>query len=181
MRGVAVEGGVKTRAILVMGVSGSGKTTLGTALAKRLGWTFADADNYHPAANRAKMSQGEPLNDADREPWLLRLRELLDQHLQEKKPMVLACSALKERYRQILTENLTGIQVVFLSGSREVLAQRMQAREHFMPISLLDSQLATLEPPAKAIQIDSGQPLEDSLREVLQHINLNQREFENAE
>jgi carbohydrate kinase (thermoresistant glucokinase family) len=164
-----------------MGVSGSGKTTLGTALAEQLGWVFADADDYHPAANRAKMSQGEPLNDADREPWLLRLRELLDQHLQEKKPMVLACSVLKERYRQILTENLTGIQVVFLSGSREVLAQRMQAREHFMPISLLDSQLATLEPPTKAIQIDIEQPLEDSLRQVLKQINLNQREFENAE
>ena len=178
---MALEGGMSTRAILVMGVSGSGKTTLGTALAKRLGWTFADADDYHPQSNRQKMSSGQALTDADREPWLLRLRELLNQRLQEKKPLVLACSALKERYRQILTENLTGIQVVFLSGSREVLAQRMQAREHFMPLSLLDSQLATLEPPFNAIQIDIEQPLEDSLREVLKQINLNQREFENAE
>ena len=178
---MALEGGVKARAILVMGVSGSGKTTLGTALASSLGWTFADADDYHSASNRAKMGRGEPLTDADREPWLLRLRGLLEQHLREDRPLVLACSALKERYRQILTENLPGVRVVFLSGSREVLAQRMQAREHFMPLSLLDSQLSTLEPPTNAIRIDIGKPLEDSLREVLQHINQNQQEFENAE
>jgi gluconokinase len=179
---VALEGGVKTRAILVMGVSGSGKTTLGTALAKRLDWTFADADDLHPNSNRQKMGRGEPLTDADRGPWLALLRRLIEQHLSENKPLVLACSALKERYRQTLTGNLAGIEVVFLQGSRELLTQRMNSRKgHFMPSSLLESQLNTLEPPLNAIQIDIGKPLEDSLRQVLRHINHNQQEFENAE
>jgi gluconokinase len=156
-----------TRAIIVMGVSGSGKTTLGTALAKKLNWTFADADDYHPPANVQKMASGDALTDADREPWLLRLRALIEQHLLEQRPLVLACSALKASYRDILTAKLEGVQMVFLNGSPELIAGRMNNREHFMPASLLESQLRTLEPPQDAIVLDIGQPIEVMVREVL--------------
>jgi gluconokinase len=155
-----------TRAIVVMGVSGSGKTTLGTALAKELHWTFADADDYHPPANVQKMARGEALTDANREPWLQRLRALIEQHLLEQQPLVLACSALKASYRQTLTANLEGVKVVFLNGSRELIAGRMKSREHFMPASLLESQLNTLEPPENAIVLDIGQPIAIMVREV---------------
>ncbi len=156
-----------TRAIVVMGVSGSGKTTLGMALAKKLNWTFADADDYHPPANVQKMASGEALTDADREPWLEQLHALIEQHLLENQPLVLACSALKASYRQTLTENLEGVQVVFLTGSRELIARRMNNREHFMPASLLESQLRTLEPPENAIVLNIDQPIEDMVSEVL--------------
>jgi gluconokinase len=162
-----------TRAIIVMGVSGSGKTTLGTALAKKLNWTFADADDYHPPANVQKMASGEALTDADREPWLLRLRALIEQHLLEQLPLVLACSALKASYRQTLTANLEGVKVVFLNGSRELIAGRMKSREHFMPTSLLESQLRTLEPPENAIVLDIGQPIEMMMREVMTQLQEN--------
>lgn len=167
MRDLAVEGGVRTRAILVMGVSGSGKTTVGRALAQTLGWAFADADDYHPESNRQKMASGQPLTDADREPWLLRLRELIEAHLRADQPLILACSALKERYRQSLAQGLTGVEVVFLQGSRELIAQRMQRREHFMPVTLLESQLNTLEPPANAITVDISEPIEAIVRRVV--------------
>lgn len=180
--GLVFEGdSVITRVVLVMGVSGSGKTTFGTALGQRLGWSFADADDYHPPSNRSKMSLGQPLTDADREPWLLLLRALIEQHLQDNQPLVLACSALKARYREILTGNLEGIQVVFLSGSRELIAERMRQRQHFMPVSLLESQLSTLEPPTQAILVDISRPLEDSLREVVAQITGHEQELGNAE
>jgi gluconokinase len=156
-----------TRAFIVMGVSGSGKTTLGTALAKKLNWTFADADDYHPPANVQKMASGEALTDTDREPWLLRLRALIEQHLLEQRPLVLACSALKASYRDTLTAKLEGVKVVFLNGSPELIQERMKSREHFMPPSLLESQLATLEPPQDAIVLDIGQPIEVMVREVM--------------
>jgi carbohydrate kinase (thermoresistant glucokinase family) len=163
---------MNTRALLVMGVSGSGKSTVGKALAQALGWVFADADDYHSESNRAKLTRGEPLTDADREPWLLRLHGLLEQHLQTNQPLVLACSALKERHREILTQNLEGIQVVFLSGSRELIAERMRQRTHFMPVSLLESQLQTLEPPTQAITVDIGKPLEGIVEEVLVQLSV---------
>jgi gluconokinase len=162
-----------TRAIIVMGVSGSGKTTLGTALAKELNWSFADADDYHPPANVQKMASGEALTDADREPWLQRLRALIEQHLLEQQPLVLACSALKASYRQTLTANLEGVKVVFLNGSRELIAGRMRSREHFMPAGLLESQLRTLEPPENAMVLDIGQPIEVMVREVMAQLQEN--------
>lgn len=170
-RGIHERSSVKTRVIIVMGVSGSGKTTFGTALARALGWTFADADDYHPQSNRDKMARGQPLTDADREPWLLRLRALIEQHLEENKPLVLACSALRESYRAILSEGLEGIRFAFLHGDPKLIAERMQQREHFMPVSLLQSQLETLEPPQNAIPIDIGNPLQDNLQKVLQHLH----------
>jgi gluconokinase len=150
-----------------MGVSGSGKTSFGTALARVLNWDFADADDYHPASNRNKMANGEALTDADREPWLQKLRALIERHLLEDRPLVLACSALKASYRQTLTSNLEGVKTVFLTGSREVILKRMQVREHFMPPSLLESQLITLEPPHDAIVVDVDQRIEDMVNVVM--------------
>lgn len=168
MCGLALEDHVKTQAILVMGVSGSGKTTVGMALAKRLNWAFADADSYHPQSNRHKMAQGIPLSDTDRQPWLVILRTLIEGHLRDHKPLVLACSALKASYRKILCENLAGIEVVFLQGSRELIAERMKHRTgHFMPVGLLDSQLATLEPPTDAIAVDIDKPVEAIVEDIL--------------
>jgi gluconokinase len=161
-----------TQIILVMGVSGSGKTTFGTALAKQLNWVFADADDYHPASNVQKMASGEALTDADREPWLQRLHTLIEQHLLEQRPLVLACSALKASYRQTLTANLEGVKVVFLNGSRELIAQRMKTREHFMPAILLESQLNTLEPPGDALVLDVGLPIEVLVRDVMTQLQL---------
>lgn len=155
---------MKANAVIVMGVSGSGKTTIGAALAGRLGWAFADADDYHPAANREKMSRGIPLTDEDRAPWLLTLHELIAEHVRQERPLVLACSALKERYRRTLIGELPGVRVVFAQGSRELIAERMSARQHFMPVALLDSQLAALEPPEDALTADIRQPLEEIVR-----------------
>lgn len=168
------------KVLIVMGVSGSGKTTLGQALAQRLSWAFADADDYHPQSNRDKMARGQPLTDADREPWLLRLRGLIEQHLAEDNPLVLACSALKERYRTTLSGDLEGVGYVFLHGDPALIAQRMQKREHYMPVSLLESQLETLEPPTNAIQLDISRSLEDNLQAVLKHLPFYQQEFGNA-
>jgi gluconokinase len=158
---------VNPRAVLVMGVSGSGKSTVGKALADRLDWTFADADDYHPPANREKMSRGEPLTDEDRQPWLEKLHDLIAAHALEQKTLVLACSALKERYRDILVGDLEGVALVFLRGDAELIAERMRQREHFMPVSLLETQLATLEPPTNAIIVDIAQPLEIMLEQVI--------------
>jgi gluconokinase len=154
---------VKPQIVLVMGVSGSGKSTFGAALAARQGWAFADADDFHPNANREKMARGEALNDADREPWLQRLHELLEQ---TQHGLVLACSALKVSYREILIGTLEGVKIVSLEGSRELIAERMRNRDHFMPVSLLENQLATLEPPTDAIIVDIGLPIETMLEQV---------------
>ena len=171
---------VKPQIVLVMGVSGSGKSTFGAALAAHQGWEFADADDYHPNANREKMARGQALNDSDREPWLQRLHELLErvqlgqtlleQTQQNRDGLVLACSALKASYREILTGNLEGIKIVFLEGSRELIAERMRNREHFMPVSLLENQFATLEPPADAIIVVIGLPIETMLDQVVAQI-----------
>ena len=156
-----------------MGVSGSGKSTFGAALAAHQGWEFADADDYHPNVNRQKMARGEALNDADREPWLQRLHTLLEHtSLEHTSPenqcgLVLACSALKASYREILIGNLEGVKIVSLEGSRELIAERMRNRQHFMPVSLLENQLATLEPPTNAIIVDIGLPIESILEQVV--------------
>lgn len=164
MRELALEPAVKTNAVIVMGVSGSGKTTIGAALAGRLGWAFADADDYHPAANREKMSRGIPLTDEDRVPWLEALHEVIGDHVRRGKPVVLACSALKESYRRILIGDLEGVRIVFAQGSRELIAERMRARQHFMPVALLDSQFAALEVPKGALTVDISRPLEEIVR-----------------
>jgi gluconokinase len=141
-----------SRPLVVMGVSGTGKSTVGAALARELGLPFVEGDELHPEANVAKMTAGIPLTDADRAPWLDRIAAELD------RPVVVACSALKRAYRDRLRAAAPDLVVVFLHGSRELLAERMAGRAgHFMPTALLDSQLATLEEPApdeQAIPVD---------------------------
>ncbi len=145
------------RAIVVMGVAGAGKTVVGRSLARALGWRFVDGDDHHPAVNRAKMSAGIPLTDEDRWPWLDRLRALLDEGVAAGTGTVLACSALKASYRARLGTDDPHVAVVFLDGDPEVIASRLQARRgHYMPASLLGSQLAALEPPADALRVDVG-------------------------
>jgi gluconokinase len=142
--------------VIVMGVSGSGKTTIGQALAEQLGWRYLDADDYHPAANVAKMAAGTPLQDADRWPWLDQLNSVL----QEEKDAILGCSALKESYRQRLTAGLKDFRIVYLRGSFELLSRRAGERKHrFMPASLLKSQFEALEPPRGAIEVDVAQSM----------------------
>jgi len=149
--------------VVVMGVSGSGKSTIGAALARRLGWEFLDADEYHPPGNVAKMSAGTPLEDADRWPWL----ERLNQELRRRADVVLACSALKESYRQALCGDL-GCRIVHLRGSFQLLSARMRERKHrYMPASLLESQFAALEPPAGAIDIDVARPAHECVAAIL--------------
>jgi gluconokinase len=150
--------------VIVMGVSGSGKTTIGQALAGELGWRYLDADDYHPAANVAKMAAGTPLQDEDRWPWLDKLHSIL----QREKNAVLGCSALKEAYRRRLTAGLKDSRIVYLRGSFELLSARAAERKHrFMPASLLQSQFEALEPPRSAIEIDVAQPVEACVQQIL--------------
>jgi gluconokinase len=131
------------RPVVVMGVSGTGKSTIGRGLAEALGLPFVEGDDLHPDANVAKMAAGIPLTDADRAPWLDRVAARLDE------PVVITCSALKRSYRDRLRRAAPDLVLVYLHGTRELLAERMAQRDgHFMPTSLLDSQLATLEEPA---------------------------------
>jgi len=137
------------RALIVAGVSGSGKTTLAQALAARVGWAFEDGDDHHPSANVAKMARGEPLDDADRAPWLASLRAALDGHLAAGRGVVVACSALKRRYRDLLVGGRPDVAVVLLHAPEEVIAARLAARRgHFFDPRLLRSQLEALEWPA---------------------------------
>ena len=141
--------------ILLMGVAGSGKTTLGRTLADELGWSFADADAFHPPANVAKMSAGQPLDDLDRAPWLTAIRLYIDARLAAAQNAVVTCSALKQRYRTALIGDPTQVKLVYLKGTRELLWSRISSRDgHFMKPAMLDSQLATLEEPADALTVD---------------------------
>lgn len=134
--------------LVVMGVSGSGKTTIAALLAGRLGWAFEDGDDLHPPANVAKMHAGVPLTDEDRRPWLAAVAAWIDATRAAGGHGVVACSALKRRYREVLTGGRPDVRLVYLRGDRELIARRLRARQgHFMPASLLDSQLAALEEP----------------------------------
>jgi gluconokinase len=149
--------------VVVMGVSGSGKTTLGKLLAARLGCEFIEGDDFHPPANVAKMAAGTPLGDADRMPWL----QVLNRELKQRKSAVLACSALKETYRDALSSGVEDLRFVFLSGSFDLIGARLKARQHrYMPASLLESQFATLEPPTDAIAVDVDASVEACLEEI---------------
>ena len=149
--------------VVVMGVSGSGKSTVGALLAARLGVEFIDADEYHPPANVAKMAAGIALEDADRWPWL----ERLNAELKRRPGAVLACSALKQAYRDRLGAGLA-CRYVHLRGPIELIRARMQARAHrYMPASLLESQFAVLEPPARAIDIDVARPAQACVEAIL--------------
>lgn len=143
--------------VVVMGVSGAGKTTVGAALAQALGWEFLDADDFHPPGNVAKMAAAIPLTDADRWPWLAKLNAALAALEADGASAVLACSALKESYRTCLMAGLREARLVHLHGTLAFIRSRMQSRQHkYMPAALLESQFATLEPPADAIGIDAA-------------------------
>lgn len=134
--------------VVVMGVSAAGKSTVGRLLAQARGVTYLDGDDFHPPQNVARMAAGQPLTDADRQGWLLALSARLAQAHAAGEGVVLSCSALKRSYRDVLRRGAPGLKLVYLHGSRELLAARIAARtDHYMPPSLLDSQLATLEPP----------------------------------
>ena len=158
--------------ILVMGVTGSGKTTVGKALAESVHWQFADADDFHSPANIAKMRAGIPLDDADRVPWLAALRMQIDNWLRAGTNAVLACSALKHAYREQLVAS-SEVRVVYLRGSRELIAKRLKERHgHYMDPNLLPSQFATLEEPRDALAVDVDASVDEIVGRIRTVLNL---------
>ena len=154
--------------IIVMGVSGSGKTHIGKLLAKTLSLPFHDADDFHTPGNVQKMEEGIPLTDADRLPWLTLLANNVESW-NERGGMVLACSALKESYRELLSHQYTAdVQFVYLRGSRELILSRMRDRKHFFPPHLLDSQFADLEVPQRSITVNIDQSPQEIVAEICQ-------------
>jgi gluconokinase len=162
---------MKTRFVIIMGVAGCGKTTVGAMLAKQLGWNFYDADGFHPAENVAKMMNGTPLTDADRAPWLAALHALISASLKDNRPAVLACSALKESYRQQLLEGNEGVLIVYLKGSYELIWSRIsQRKDHYMKPSMLKSQFETLEEPTNALTLDVSMPVADIVQGIVTYM-----------
>ena len=150
-----------------MGVSGAGKTTIGQALAKQLGWRFIEGDDFHPAGNVAKMASGVALGDADRWPWLDRLNRELARLEEQGVSAVLACSALKESYRQRLTAGVKEFEFVYLHGDFDLIRRRVAQRKHrYMPATLLESQFAALEPPRDAIAVDVATDVPESVAAI---------------
>jgi gluconokinase len=154
--------------LIFIGVAGSGKTTLGQAMAEATGWPFLDGDDFHPPANIKKMKSGQPLDDHDRAPWLLRLRQEIEKALEKKRPLLMACSALKLSYREVLQRDDKRVKFIYLNASRELIRQRLEARpDHFMPAGLVDSQFEALEVPAgEALALDASLPAEALLEQV---------------
>jgi gluconokinase len=152
--------GTALRVVIVLGVEGSGKTTIGRLLAQSLGWQFEDADDFHTPEAKARMAAGVALTDEDRRPWLQALRNLVAQHLGSGPPMVLACSALRQSYRDLLTVDAARQALVYLRGDIELIRERLRRRSgHYAGVSLLDSQFATLEEPRDALTVDiAGTP-----------------------
>jgi len=159
------------RFFIVMGVSGSGKTSVGKSLAEHLGWDFYDADDFHPPANIEKMSNGMPLDDSDRVPWLATLHDLISSSLIRDMPGVLACSALKESYRKRLLEGNAGVQIVYLKGTYELIWSRMTRRKnHYMKAEMLKSQFDALEEPVDGLTVDISLSVEEILQVVIKHM-----------
>lgn len=159
------------RVVVVMGVSGVGKTAVGSRLADRLGVPFEDADDHHPEANRAKMASGIALDDADRAPWLERLRRRVVECLTGGASLVLACSALKVAYRDALAGGDPRVVFLHLDAPRDFLAERIAARaDHWFPPDLLDSQFAALERPADAVRVDATPELERVVESAIERL-----------
>ena len=164
--------------VVVMGVSGSGKTTIAAGLARQEGWILLEGDSFHPPANIAKMKAGTPLTDEDRWPWLRAIAAKEDELLAAEQSAVVACSALKRAYRDILIGNRPDTRLMYLRGSKALIADRMKARKgHFMPAALLDSQFATLEEPGSEehpIIVDIGgapdATIQDAVRQLKEHV-----------
>jgi gluconokinase len=162
---------MKTRFFIVMGVSGCGKTSVGQSVAQSLGWDFYDADDFHPPENVSKMASGIPLTDSDRAPWLASLHDLISSSLKADRPGVLACSALKERYRRQLMDDNAGVQLVHLKGSYELIWSRMETRtDHYMKPHMLKSQFEALEEPVNALTIDIALPIDEIVQSILNHM-----------
>jgi gluconokinase len=162
---------VKEMILLVMGVAGSGKTTIGRMLAGRLGWAYLEADDFHSVANKAKMSSGEHLTEADRLPWLEAIHAELKAQTAKGKNVVLACSALNEEYRHILTAGLN-VKIVYLRGSKELIARRLRERVgHFAGEAILDDQFAVLEEPRDALIVDVAEEPEKIVQKIFARIN----------
>lgn len=156
--------------IVVLGVSGVGKTTIGMELARRLNFEFADADSYHPEANVQKMAAGIPLTDEDRWPWLAKLHDLMKDRADNRRDLVLACSALKESYRQELEEGVA-VTWVYLKGSPAVIQERLRERHgHFMTEQLLNSQFSALEEPADAITVNADETVDEVVKAILSRL-----------
>jgi gluconokinase len=163
-------------ALIVMGVSGSGKSTIGEKLAERLGWSFEDGDKFHPASNVAKMSAGQPLTDEDRWPWLQAIANEIDRVCEAGGHVVIACSALKRAYRDVLVHGRSDVRIIYLKGTEELIASRLALRKgHFMPPGLLASQFKTLEPPDSsenpiAVPIDA--PVDAIVDDIVRQLRL---------
>lgn len=165
---------ISPRALIVMGVSGSGKTTVGEGLASRLGWRYADADQFHPASNIAKMSAGHALTDEDRWPWLRAIAAEIDRVRAAGDHLVVGCSALKRAYRDVLVHGRDDVRLVYLEGTQALIADRLNKRKgHFMPPGLLTSQFKTLEPPTPderpikvSIDVTADAIVDDILRQL---------------
>lgn len=161
--------------LVVMGVSGCGKSTVGSALAARLGWTYTEGDDFHPQVNVDKMRTGKPLDDADRQPWLAAIARWMDAQAKTRQPAVIGCSALKRAYRDFLREGRRQVWFLYLRVPREILQHRLETRDHeYMPPSLLDSQLATLEEPAhdepRTIAVDAGGGVDATVDALMHHL-----------
>ncbi len=158
--------------VVVMGVVGAGKSTVGRLLAERLGWQFADADDYHSPESVDKIRHGIPLDDEDRAPWLQKLRSQIIRWSSHKENAVLACSALKRSYRDEL-HAAPNVEFVYLEGTRELIAERLRARHgHFANSAILDSQFADLEEPESGPRVDIAQPPERIVAEIRQKLGL---------
>ena len=163
---------MKARFFIVMGVSGSGKTVVGRSLADQLGWDFYDADDFHLPENVAKMAKGIPLDDSDRAPWLDALHDLISSSLKLNRPGVLACSALKERYRQQLIDGNDEVQLIHLKGSYDLIWSRMEKRtDHYMKPQMLKSQFDALEAPTNALTIDISMSVDDIVQKIISNMS----------
>jgi gluconokinase len=171
---VADKTGESPCALVVMGVSGSGKSTIADRLAERLGWSYEDGDRFHPASNIAKMRAGQPLTDEDRWPWLQAISDEIDRICKEGEHAVIACSALKRAYRDVLVHGRGDVRIIFLNGTRLLIANRLAVRkDHFMPPGLLDSQFKTLEPPEASenpVTVSIDAPVDAIVDDVLRQL-----------
>jgi gluconokinase len=162
--------------LIVMGVSGAGKSTIGEKLAAQLGWTYEDGDRFHPPNNVAKMGAGHPLTDEDRWPWLQAIATEVDRVCMAAQPAVIACSALKRAYRDLLVHGRNDVRIIYLQGTPDLIANRLAQRQgHFMPRELLASQFKTLEPPDPSenpITVSIDGPVEAIVNDIIRQLRL---------